>query len=149
MLAQYFFNVGDDYRASRILALQVDNEELLTLVPHGKRKLVSATFTLFVAHVVDKVKYEDIMNILSYSIEDFPQDTVPLNKVMRYLLLADKDGYVYPRYSGLGSMNLLQVLGDFCTSRCPYGRMCRGRSPWKYFRKEYKKRFMSRFIAEE
>lgn len=149
VLVQYFSEIGDDNTATRILASQIDNDELLSKVPRGKRKLVSAAFTLFIAHVVDFVKYDEIMDILSHAVEDFPQDTVPLNKVMKYFLLADKDGYVYPRYAGMGSMNLVQVLGDFCTERCPYGRMCKGRSPWKYFKNEYKKKYLSRFLSED
>lgn len=148
VLIQYFFNIGDDYRASRILTAQIDSNELLVKVPRGKRKLVSVAYTLFISHIVDRTKYDEIIEILSYAVEDFPQDTVPLNKALKYFLLADKDGYVYPRYAGLGSMNLLQVLGDFCTTRCPYGRMCKGGSPWKYFKREYRKKFLSRFIAE-
>lgn len=142
VLYNYFNSISDIDSAEMILAQFLDSDELRTLVPHGKRKLVSNAFTLFMAHLIENVTYEDIVNILSRAIEDFPKDSgMALDKAIKYLLYADKEGYVYPRYGGLGAMNLKPVLGEiFCdSSHCPYYKTCNGANPWKTLRKLYKK----------
>ncbi|MEM1810218.1 MAG: hypothetical protein QW324_05095 [Thermofilaceae archaeon] len=149
VLYNYFYGVGDDLRATLVLSPQEEPEELMVRVPHGRRFLVSVAVSLFLAHVVERVNFSEIVEVLSHSIEDFPRDEgAPIDRKLRYYLLADEEGNVYPRYSGLGSMNLVQVLGDFCTERCFYGRACRGRNPWRAFRKTVRIGTLARQILE-
>lgn len=143
VLYRYYRSAGYDDMANLVASQLERPEDLERLVPHGARKLVALTFALFMAHVVERIKFTDITQILSTAIEDWPQDKgLPLDRSVRYVLLANPDGYVYPRYGGTGAMNPKAVLGeDFCGEQlCPYSKVCGGRYPWKWFIKEVKKR---------
>lgn len=98
-------------------------------VPHGIRFLASAEFTLFVAHLVSYVRFKDILEILSYGVEDFPHDSNGrLDSKLKYLLLFDETGeHVIPRYGGLGSLRPLH----YCDT-CLWREECltKNTTPW-------------------
>ena len=132
--------IGDEYRATRLLSMYLDNEELMSKVPRGRRFLVAAATALFLAHVIEFVKFDEILEVLSYGIESWPYDDGQnLDYKLKYLFYADEEGYVYPRYSGLGALSPLQVLGEGFYTNCPFSRKCKGRSPWRAFKSFFKK----------
>ena len=129
--------MGDPLAGSRLLAMYIDGERMIRKVPLGKRFLVASVVALFLSHVIEFIKFDEILNVLSYGIEGWPDDDGgSLDQKLKYLFLADQEGYVYPRYSGLGSLTPITVLGqEFCTELCPLSRICQARSPWRAFRR--------------
>ena len=134
ILFNYYKSIGIDTLAGEILArnppLTKDNRP----IPHGQRFLASAEFALFVSHLVVSVSFNDILEMLRYGVEDFPEDEgTTLDRKLRYLFLFDETGeYVYPRYSGLGALRPT----SFCVN-CIWREECdnRGASPWFHFRR--------------
>jgi hypothetical protein len=135
ILFNYYKGVGAESLASSILAKHPQLAYDSGPIPHGQRFLASAEFTLFVAHTVAFVKYSEILEILSYGIEDFPADEgMSLDRKLRYLLLFDDETgeYVYPRYNGLGPLRPVA----FCEN-CFWREECEKKSatPWRHFRR--------------
>lgn len=128
--------LGDELAASRLLAMYLNEEELMNKVPYGKRFLVAATTALFLSHVIEFIRFDEILEVLSYGIEGWPSDDGGnLEQKLKYLFYSDQDGFVYPRYSGLGAISPLPVLGEeFCSDLCPLSRRCKARSPWRAFK---------------
>ena len=103
-------------------------------VPRGTRFLVASEFTLFLAHTVTLVKYSDVIEMLEPAIEAWPADAgMPLDRQLKYLLLFSDDGYIYPRYGGLGA---LRPGGAVCKD-CFYLGACdnQGAVPWRHYRR--------------
>ena len=130
VLYAYYTAVGDTWKASILRSVY----GVSGVVPHGSRFVVSAAFTLFAAHVVDFVKLDEIYEVLSVAVEDWPVDEgQSLDKKLAYLVLVDEQGYIYPRYSGLGPMCPLNAGYQLC-QRCPFRHYCRC-APWyNYYR---------------
>ncbi len=134
ILFNYYKNTGIDSLAGEILARNPQLTKNNNPIPHGARFLASAEFALLVSHLVLMVSFEDIIEMLRYGVEDFPEDEgMPLDRKLRYLFLFDETGeYVYPRYSGLGPLRP----SDFC-SQCFWRAECenRGARPWFFLRR--------------
>jgi len=104
-------------------------------VPHGSRFLAAAEYVLFVTHLVANVRWDELVEPLRYGITDWPEDEgARLDRKLSYLLLFSDDGYVYPRYGGLGALRPLGLCNG-----CPWSYMCDkwGAKPWKYVRRLY------------
>jgi len=115
-------------------------------VPHGMRFLVSTAVSLFLAHVIDWIKFDEIISVLEPAIEDFPHDSgYPLTRKLAYLFVKDDKGYVYPRYGGLGSLSPASVLN---CEECVFSRQCRGRNPWRPYSKLVATRGIAEYIYE-
>jgi len=135
ILYNYYKYAGAPSLANSILAkhppLMKDNNP----ISHGMRFLASAEFALFVAHLTSFVKFEEILEVLQYGVEDFPVDEgMPIDRKLRYLFLFDDETgeYVFPRYSGLGSLRPI-----FFCEECLWKGECdkRGASPWNQIRR--------------
>lgn len=152
VMYHYYLSVGDTYSASKVAARLTYPEELTQKIPHGMRRLAAYTFTLFAAHVIERVKYSEILEMLAPAIEDWPEDKgEPLDRALKYVLLFDPEGYVYPRYAGMGAMNPKSVFGEaFCgEERCPFHKACGGRYPWRPFIREVRKRIVSNMLQPD
>ena len=137
ILYNYYMGTGLESLAQDVLARNFMYFTEFRRVPRGTRFLASAEFALFMAHLVAFIRFDDIVEMLSYGVEDWPvDDGAPLDRKVRYLLLFDEEGrgYVMPRYSGLGGMTPQLMCG-----RCFYRGSCaRSRMPWLWY---------SRFIS--
>ena len=146
VLYNYADAVGDSFTASAIGSYLQTIIGGLGKVPHGKRFLVAAAVALFLSHVIEWIKFDEILEVLQYGFEDWPEDEDGrLDKKLSYLFLVDEEGYVYPRYSGLGSLSPAQVMD---CELCPYSRMCKGRNPWKAFARVQGKRVLAKTVYQ-
>ena len=141
----YAEEIGDELTASSIGSYLQELIGDIRKVPHGMRFLVSAAVSLFLAHVIEWIKFDEILNFIAPAIEDWPEDDgTTLDKKLSYLFLESEDGYVYPRYGGLGSLTPTQVWN--CTEICVVGKMCKGRNPWRPFERLVKRKMISKSI---
>jgi len=144
ILYHYSKEVGDEILRSYIVA-SYEGFDFEKKVPHGMRFLISAAVSLFLAHVIDWITFDEILSVLEPAIEDWPYDDgYPLHRKLSYLFLRDSNGYVYPRYGGLGSLTPVQVFN--CADTCIYARMCRGKNPWRPYIRLNKRYQVARLI---
>ena len=134
ILYNYYISIGADTLAADIAAKLPGVE--LSPIPHGARFLAAAEYTLFVSHLVARATWEELLEPLMYGVEDWPDDEgVTLDKKLSYLVLFSDDGYVMPRYSGLGSLRPVMLCDG-----CPWRYMCdnRGAKPWRHVARMYR-----------
>ena len=117
-----------------------------TPIPYGTRFIISVAFVLFMTHIVMWVTFDELTDILSVAVEAWPEDEqMPLDRKLQYVLLRDEKGFVHPRYGGLGTLTPMSVLPRLCETCFFYGT-CRGRNPWKAYRRWLRPRILARII---
>lgn len=133
------------YIADHLLAQY--GEEIEALVPEGKRFLVAANTALFLAHTVDEITFNEIIDILQHAFENWPHDKDGrLDRKLKYLFYADNEGHVYPRYGGSGTLSPLPVLTEEYCQTCPFWAACKGKNPWRGFIKTHTHLFHQFYI---
>ena len=148
VLHHYARESGDEFTAWSIASyLQDMFPDIVEKVPRGRRFLVASAAALFLAHVVEWLKFEEVLEAVKPALEGWPADEgATLDRKLAYLFLSSEEGYVYPRYGGLGSLTPLRVWN--CADACVFGKMCKGRNPWRPFIRLVKRRELGRSLYE-